>query len=72
MYVRSSLDSPPSYSLYRVGHLPKHFRNDDSLELTPGMIFTIEPMLTEGSANCTEWSDDWTVATDDKGRGEKA
>mmetsp|Transcript_34366 Transcript_34366/g.77406 ORF Transcript_34366/g.77406 Transcript_34366/m.77406 type:complete len:413 (-) Transcript_34366:30-1268(-) len=46
----------------------KHFRNDDSLELTPGMIFTIEPMLTEGSANCAEWSDNWTVATDDKGR----
>ena len=34
----------------------------------PGMIFTIEPMITEGSAECTEWSDNWTVATLDGGR----
>ena len=38
------------------------------MELLPGMIFTIEPMLTEGSADCSEWSDDWTVVTQDGGR----
>ena len=38
------------------------------MELLPGMVFTIEPMITEGSAECIEWSDDWTVATKDKGR----
>ena len=31
------------------------------------MIFTIEPMLVEGSGDCFEWSDDWTVATVDGG-----
>lgn len=46
----------------------QHFRNMDALELVPGMIFTIEPMITEGSAECTEWSDNWTVATMDGGR----
>jgi methionyl aminopeptidase len=46
----------------------QHFRNMDALELVPGMIFTIEPMITEGSAECTEWSDNWTVATIDGGR----
>lgn len=46
----------------------KHYRNNDVMELLPGMIFTIEPMITEGSAECDEWSDDWTVATRDGGR----
>ena len=32
------------------------------------MIFTIEPMITEGSAACAEWSDGWTVVTQDGGR----
>lgn len=41
----------------------KHFRNNEKMELRPGMIFTIEPMLCMGSARCFEWEDDWTVAT---------
>lgn len=45
----------------------KHYRNDDKLELVPGMIFTIEPMLVEGAGECFEWSDQWTVATTDGG-----
>jgi methionyl aminopeptidase len=31
------------------------------------MIFTIEPMLVEGSPDCFEWKDEWTVATVDHG-----
>jgi methionyl aminopeptidase len=38
------------------------------MELLPGMIFTIEPMITEGSPDCDEWSDNWTVVTRDGGR----
>lgn len=45
----------------------QHFRNRDYLELVPGMIFTIEPMLVERSGDCFEWSDQWTVATSDGG-----
>ena len=48
--------------------LVQHFRNRDRLELTPGMIFTIEPMLTEGSHSSRTWSDGWTVLTTDGGR----
>lgn len=33
--------------------------------LQPGMIFTIEPMLTQGPQECFEWDDEWTVATVD-------
>lgn len=33
--------------------------------LEPGMTFTIEPMLTLGSADWYMWDDDWTVLTKD-------
>ena len=34
-----------------------------------GMIFTIEPMITEGSAEMDPiWDDDWTAVTADKSR----
>jgi len=46
----------------------KHYRNNDAVELRPGMIFTIEPMITEGSYETQLWNDDWTVSTVDGGR----
>ncbi|MFZ2624434.1 MAG: type I methionyl aminopeptidase [Propionibacterium sp.] len=36
--------------------------------MQPGMTFTIEPMLTLGSARTTQWDDGWTVATQDGSR----
>ena len=33
--------------------------------LEEGMIFTVEPMLTEGSYEVSSWPDGWTVATAD-------
>lgn len=33
--------------------------------MQPGMVFTIEPMLTLGTHEYTMWADDWTVATKD-------
>ncbi len=33
--------------------------------ITPGMVFTVEPMLVMGSQENHEWKDGWTVATDD-------
>jgi len=35
-------------------------------ELVPGMVFTIEPMLTLGSIEWEMWADDWTVVTRDR------
>ena len=47
----------------------RHYRNNDRLEMKPGMVFTIEPMLTEGDPDCIEWTcDGWTVVTRDRGR----
>ncbi len=34
--------------------------------IKPGMVFTIEPMLTLGTHEWEMWSDDWTVTTKDK------
>jgi methionyl aminopeptidase len=46
-----------------------HFRNRETLSLQPGMIFTIEPMITEGSPDTFVWEDGWTVVSSDGGRG---
>ena len=37
-------------------------------KLEPGMIFTIEPMLTLGTEEWTQWDDGWTVVTKDRSR----
>lgn len=34
--------------------------------MVPGMVFTIEPMLTLGTIHWDMWSDGWTVTTKDK------
>lgn len=34
--------------------------------MEPGMVFTIEPMLTLGSIEWDLWADDWTVTTKDR------
>lgn len=41
-----------------------HYRNRDAAGIMqPGMTFTIEPMITEGTAKNVTWPDDWTAAT---------
>ncbi|GII98086.1 methionine aminopeptidase type I [Sediminihabitans luteus] len=37
-----------------------------STVIEPGMVFTIEPMLTLGTASWQEWDDGWTVVTADR------
>ena len=36
--------------------------------MEPGMVFTIEPMLTLGTVEWEQWDDDWTVVTADRSR----
>lgn len=71
-YGYDSVEKYRGHGIGRDFHCPpfvKHYRNDDYLELQEGMVFTIEPMLTEGRADCAEWqSDGWTVVTRDGGR----
>lgn len=42
-----------------------HFKNSEPGVMTPGMTFTIEPMLTAGSPRHKMWPDNWTVVTAD-------
>lgn len=44
-----------------------HYANNEALTLEPGMLFTIEPILAEGSGDVVTWSDGWTAATKDGG-----
>jgi methionyl aminopeptidase len=43
-----------------------HYRNNKTPGLMkPGNIFTIEPMINEGTWELVEWKDNWTVTTQD-------
>ncbi|KAG1464896.1 hypothetical protein G6F46_005728 [Rhizopus delemar] len=45
-----------------------HHENEEEGIMTPGTIFTIEPMLCQGSATGIMWPDQWTISTVDGGR----
>ncbi|QOR48489.1 type I methionyl aminopeptidase [Trueperella pecoris] len=49
-----------------VPHYDAAPRHNEIIE--PGMVFTIEPMLTLGEIDWFQWDDDWTVLTKDRGR----
>ncbi|RLN60458.1 hypothetical protein BBJ29_005538 [Phytophthora kernoviae] len=49
-----------------------HNRNGEPGKMLPGMAFTVEPALTEGSPKIIHWDDGWTVATADGGRSAQA
>eukprot|EP00934_Nitzschia_sp_Nitz4_P006614 Nitzschia sp. Nitz4//scaffold287_size23745//11909//13101//NITZ4_008460-RA/size23745-snap-gene-0.23-mRNA-1//1//CDS//3329545769//6604//frame0 len=69
-YGYSTISKYRGHGIGEEFHCPpfvEHYRNRNKLELVPGMIFTIEPMLVEGRDDVFEWSDDWTVATTDGG-----
>jgi methionyl aminopeptidase len=44
----------------------------EKIVMQPGMLFTIEPILAEGSTEAEVWKDGWTYVTKDKGRTAQA
>jgi len=54
--------------VFHAPPLVQHCRNRDAFELKPGHVFTIEPMLTEGSPDLYVADDGWTVLTSDAKR----
>ena len=69
-YGYSSVRDYRGHGINETFHCPpyvKHYRNDDELELIPGMVFTIEPMLVQKSPGVQEWDDGWTVVARDGG-----
>ncbi|MFC7406033.1 type I methionyl aminopeptidase [Georgenia alba] len=49
-----------------VPHYDSAPAHDDVM--VPGMVFTVEPMLTLGSPDWEQWDDGWTVVTRDRSR----
>lgn len=47
--------------------LVRHYKNREKFTLMPGMVFTVEPILCEGSRRIEMWADGWTAATVDGG-----
>ena len=69
-YGYSSVEKYRGHGICREFHCPpfvKHYWNEDRLTLRPETIFTIEPMLVEGSSQCFEWEDNWIISTIDGG-----
>jgi methionine aminopeptidase, type I len=46
-------------------HVDHFAKSGKGVLLLPGMVFTIEPMINEGSYKCITLEDDWTVVTKD-------
>jgi methionyl aminopeptidase len=45
-----------------------HYRNTVRIPMRAGMVFTIEPILVQGSRKLRHWEDGWTASTFDGGR----
>lgn len=44
----------------------EHYRTDrKTMIMVPGMVFTVEPMINQGTFDCDVLDDDWTVVTKD-------
>lgn len=51
---------------FHTDPIVNHFRtNRKTMILVPGMVFTVEPMINEGTFDCEILDDDWTVVTKD-------
>lgn len=59
------------YGGHGIGHAFHGFHvhhvddKSDTLQLVPGMTFTVEPMLTAGTTRLRQWEDGWTEVTTD-------
>lgn len=52
---------------FHTGLIIPHYDTDEYRDVIEvGMVFTVEPMLTLGSADWDMWADGWTVTTKDK------
>jgi len=58
------------HGIGKVFHEPPNIlhygKKGEGMKLKPGMIFTIEPMINEGSYNTKMLDDGWTAVTKDK------
>lgn len=57
------------HGIGRIFHAPPHIHHvsdrSSTTEMVPGMVFTVEPMLTAGRTQHRLWDDEWTVVAAD-------
>ncbi len=63
--VRSYCGHGIGDSFHNSLQIPHYYDPKATTRFEPGMTFTIEPMITLGSAEEDHWNDDWTVTTKD-------
>lgn len=53
---------------FHTGLIIPHYDSAPAYDdvIKPGMVFTVEPMLTLGTHKWEQWDDDWTVVTRDR------
>jgi methionyl aminopeptidase len=52
-------------SFHTTLQVPHHYDPSVKRKMEPGMTFTVEPMITEGSWEDALWTDGWTAVTQD-------
>ncbi|TRZ88268.1 MAG: type I methionyl aminopeptidase [Streptomycetaceae bacterium] len=55
--------------MHQEPHVLNFGKGGHGLELTPGLVLAIEPMITRGTHKTRVLGDDWTVVSTDKSRG---
>jgi methionyl aminopeptidase len=63
--VREFVGHGVGFDFHEPPQVPHYGRKGRGLELVPGMVFTIEPMINLGGKDLHVLDDDWTAVTDD-------
>jgi len=64
--VREFVGHGVGYEFHEPPQIPHFGKKGDGIELVPGMVFTIEPMINLGKRNLYILEDRWTAVTSDK------
>ena len=63
--VREYVGHGVGFKFHESPQIPHFGNKGQGIQLVPGMVFTIEPMINLGKRNLHVLSDNWTVVTDD-------
>jgi methionyl aminopeptidase len=63
--VREYVGHGVGFEFHEPPQIPHFGKKGQGIQLVPGMVFTIEPMINLGTHNLHVLSDNWTVVTDD-------
>lgn len=64
--VREFVGHGVGLEFHEAPQIPHFGKRGEGIELVPGMVFTVEPMINIGGAKLKILSDNWTAVTQDK------